>query len=549
MTTSPTDRIASATPGEKVPSIEQTLRRLFLTVFLRGRSSRGLQQSAAPRSLGRKLAFVLFFYAFFGVFATALIGQPVFALAVYLHGMSFIFLAMFVAGSAGEVLFNREEADILMHRPVTAGQLLRAKISVMAKVSLWLAGAFNLTGFLVGMAARDGGWPFPLVHILSLIIEILFCAGAVVMGYQLCLRWFGRDRVEGWMTTAQVLVSITFVVGGQLVPRVIMRNHGQIEISSDRWWALLVPPAWFAGLDDALAGWGSTRSWLLAGTGIAATLMVCWFALSKLAGDYGAGLQALSESPATVAGGRQRNNWVNRLTEFPPLCWILREPAARATFILVGAYLLRDRDVKLRVFPGLAPILVVPIIFLFQDRGGLGGGSFGLAFAGSYVGLIPLMSLSLLRYSQQWQATDMFRMAPVSGPAPFCRGVRWAVHCFLTLPMLLCFTVILHVMSARWENIFLMLPGIIALPVYALIPCLGGKAMPLSVPPEEGRSASRGASFLGAIFVSMALSGVALLAWNYNVFVWLIVIEAAVVLLITVFLGRAVKAARWPAID
>ena len=47
----------------------RTLRRLFLTLFLRGRSSRGLQKDAAPKSVGSKLGLTLAFYALFGLFA------------------------------------------------------------------------------------------------------------------------------------------------------------------------------------------------------------------------------------------------------------------------------------------------------------------------------------------------------------------------------------------------------------------------------------------------------------------------------------------------
>src|SRR6516164_5844648 len=110
---------ANAAPPAPVPS--RVLRRLFLTVFLRGRSSRGLQKESAPRSVGSKLAVTLMFYGFFGLFAFFFVRQPVFALSVYLHGMTFVFVGMFVAASGGEVLFNKEEADILLHRPVTPG--------------------------------------------------------------------------------------------------------------------------------------------------------------------------------------------------------------------------------------------------------------------------------------------------------------------------------------------------------------------------------------------------------------------------------------------
>src|SRR2546429_6077094 len=133
-------------------SPERTLRRLFLTLFLRGRTSRGLRKEGAPKSVGSKLALTLLIYALVGLVSLAFLNQPVFALSLYLHSMTLVFLGMFIAASSGEVLFNKEEADILMHRPVTSRDLLWAKIGVLVQVSLWLAGAFNLAGFLIGVA-------------------------------------------------------------------------------------------------------------------------------------------------------------------------------------------------------------------------------------------------------------------------------------------------------------------------------------------------------------------------------------------------------------
>lgn len=99
-------------------SPEQTLRRLFLTLFLRGRGARGLQKSGVPKSVASKLTWALVIYALVGCIALSLVRQPTFVLSIYLHAMTFVFLGMFIAASSGEVLFNKEEADILMHRPI-----------------------------------------------------------------------------------------------------------------------------------------------------------------------------------------------------------------------------------------------------------------------------------------------------------------------------------------------------------------------------------------------------------------------------------------------
>lgn len=539
-------------PRAAAPSPEKTLRRLFLTLFLRGRSSRGLRKETAPGSIGRKLALTLLFYGLFGLFACFFLRQTVFALSVYLHAMTFVFLGMFVAASAGEVLFNKEEADILLHRPITPRALLWAKVGVLVQVSLCLAGAFNLTGFFVGLGASDGGWIFPIAHAFSTALEALFCAGCVVLVYQLCLRWFGRERLDGLMTTAQVLIAVAAVVAGQILPRVMFRFDKVISVSAASWWVGLLPPAWFAGFDDAVAGSGAGASWALAAVGLAVAAAVLWLAFGKLAADYETGLQILQETLPTGPKEGARRRWIHLLVSVPPLRWWLRDSVTRASFLLSAAYLFRDRDVKLRVYPGIAPMLVMPIIFLLQDRNRNGtspDGGFGIAFAGAFLGLIPILGLNLLQYSQQWQAADLFHAAPLAGPGPLCHGARRAVMVILTLPPLILLGLFAWLTRDESSRLLMLLPGIITLPVYALVPCLGGKAVPLSQPGEEAKAAGRGLSMIGTMFVSMIVAGLANWSWSGGWFKWLLLFEGAVATGAYFAMRASLVAARWKSVD
>ena len=82
----------------------------------------------------------------------------------------------------------------------------------------------------------------------------------------------------------------------------------------------------------------------------------------------------------------------------------------RASFLLTAAYLVRDRDVKLRIFPGIAPMLVLPLMLLLPTRHHSDMGGFPVAMCGAYVGLVPMLALVMLQFSQQWQASDVFRV-------------------------------------------------------------------------------------------------------------------------------------------
>jgi ABC-2 type transport system permease protein len=523
----------SPAPSSAMPAAlqQKALRKLFLTLFLRGRSSRGLKKQTVPKSVAQKLWLTLLAYAAFGLFTLGFMGQPVFALSIYLHAMTFVFLGLFIGSSAGEILFNKDEADILLHRPINPGALLWAKIRVLVEVSLWLAFALNLVGFGVGFFAAKNRWLYPIAHLISITLQAVFCTGCVVMVYQLCLRWSGRERLDGLMTTAQIVVSVAMVLAGQILPQVMFRGHRFHSFDAKSWWIALLPPAWFAGFDDALAGSGTKVSWILAAAALVITALVAWIAFGKLAQDYESGLQKLNEGFSSSTRKRTARRWIDRLTDLPPIRWWLRDPVSRASFMLTAAYLTRDREMKLRLYPSIAPILVLPfIIFLHQNghQHDTSVGGFSVAFAGAYAGLVPLLAINLLQYSQQWQASDIFRAAPMRGPASLCNGARRAVLCILALPPLAMFGLIVYMAHHQGSELLLLIPGIILLPIYTLIPSLRGEAVPLSRPSEEAKSASRGLEVMAVVVVSVVISLLASLALSVGLFWWFVLGETII---------------------
>lgn len=528
-----------------IPSTSRTLRKLFLTLFLRGRSARNLQANKAPGSISSKLGLALLFYFAFGCLSFSFIHQSLLALSIYLHGMTLVFVGMFVASSTGEVLFNVHESEILLHRPVTPRELLWAKVTVLIQVSIWLAGAFNLAGLLAGTFVGDGGWTYIPAHAASTILQALFCTGFVVLGYQICLRMFGRERLNNVMTTVQVIVAIAAVMGGQIAPQVL-GHADKIQLTVSSWWITLLPPAWFAGLDDAIAGSHALSSTILGLVAIVATATVVYLAFIKLAQDYETSLQLLGESssPRNVTRTGRRLSWFIDKT---PLRWWLRDSVSRASFLLTTAYLLRDRETKLRIYPGLAPMLAVPIILIFNGshagRASMGG--FGAAFCGMYVGIIPLLALGMLKYSQQWQAADLFRYAPMVGPKPICDGTRRAVLCILTVPMVIMFATIIWLLGHDTSQLLLLLPGMIAIPVYALIPCMGGEAVPFSQPAEEAKSANRGLNMIFVMLISFALAGLAQFAMTGGWFKMFLAIETIICIVIYIVMRIMLKNTRW----
>jgi hypothetical protein len=550
----------------KIPSPDKTLRRLFLTVFLRGQSARGLTKETAPKSVASKMWLMLLIYGVMGLFSLFFARQPVLALSVYLHAMSFLMLGMFIATSAGESLFNKEESEILMHRPVTSQMLLRAKATVLIQVTLYFAFAMNLVGLFVGLVASDGGWLYPIAHSISTVAEALFCTSVVVLGYQLCLRWFGRERLDSVMTTLQVLVIVCITIGSQILPRAIIMTKGLSTVNLDAWWMKILPPTWFASLDDAIAGSRSGTSWLLAGVGLGVTALILYIAFGRLASIYETGVQTLNES-RTLPKKQSQFRLGRKLGESFPLKYFLRDSVSQAGFRLVVAYLFRDRDTKLRIYPGIAPMMIMPVMMLFTSgsfssshrelvkQAGAAGSQvldgftgFSVALSGAYVCIVPLMALNMLKYSQQYRASDVFIAAPIRGPGPLIHGARVAVTAILCVPLLMVLAIFIGVTQGA-AALLLILPGAIAMPAYALVPGLFGDITPLSSPQEEAKSASNFPIMMVSLAGSFGLAGLASVTSAMGLLPYFLILEAIVSVVLCIFINAIVAKSSWRIVD
>ncbi|MFC7336145.1 hypothetical protein ACFQY0_03065 [Haloferula chungangensis] len=529
----------------EAPPISKVLRKLYLTLFLRGRGARGLDKDKAPKSIGSKLARSLMLYALIGLTVLFSGKSDLFFLSLQLHGMTLVFLALFVTASAGEVLFSESEPEILLHRPVTAPQLLWAKVRVMVEVSLWLAIAFNLAGLVLGALGPQGNLAFPLVHLLSTLMSALFCCGGIVLVYQLCLRLFGRERLENLMTITQVLLVIAVFCLSQIGPRMMNSLPGELDLTSLPPWMLLLPPAWFAGFDAFLTGQTNMICAALAIVAVGVSVIIPWLAVVRLAGSYQSGLQSLSQARPQKALAAGKQPWIERISRLPLLRDLLRDPLVAAGFRLVLAHLARDRDTKLRFYPGLAPILVMPIVFLIPGAGSMDS-SAGVALAGGYLATLPLLAMNLLQFSSHWQATDLFRYTPMPGPGPLVHGARLAVMSIIAVPALLVLSLAVFLIPGGSTKLVMLLPGIIAMPVYAYLAGAWGKTIPFARPSEEARSAGRGASLVGMMMSSFVISGMAIVASQMGLLPWYLLGEAVFAIGICLLLHKSIDALKWP---
>jgi len=518
-----------------VPPPDKVLRALFWKLLFRGRVAQQMGARKTKRQIG--LGVTLLLYALVG-FLPAMFAFKAdsFAFASVLHGFTFMFASLTLASNAGTMLFMKEEAEILLHRPVTPQQMLRAKCGVLAGFALLLALALNLAGIIAGLWTKGATWRFIPAHLLSLALLMLFSAASIILVYNACLKWFGRERFDNLLATLQSLLAILMILSGQLMPR-LMQLDTLRHLDQAGGWLLALPPMWFGAL-DALLG-GSTLNpatlWLPAALGVLATAVTCWLALEKLGAAYGQGLMNLNESAGTAKDStRPRGRWLAALVQTPPLRWWLRDPVERHAFKLTTAYLVRDREVKLRLYPGLAPLLIMPLFMTFT--GGRGPGAETAAvmlqgFATCFLGMVPMQALMFLRCSEHWRAAAFFHTAPLPHWTPLFHGARKAVLACLTFPVLLLQVVIMCAMQRSLAPLALSLPAILFLPAFSLVSGLMEQWLPLSKPSEEVKNTATGCLMMAvAMLAAGVVGGLASWLWHLGHFRLFLAIEAALML-------------------
>lgn len=513
------------------PSPEKVLRTLFWRLLFRGRAAHNMGMHRSKKQLS--LVFMLVIYALFGALPAGVgLSLDTFVFSSLLHGYTFMFASLSLASNAGTMLFMREESEILLHRPITSQQLLRSKVSVLVGFSLLLALSLNFIGLIVGCWSKGATWRFIPAHLISTVLLMVFSASCIVLVYNMCLKWFGRERLDNLLATLQTLLSVLMIVSSQMVPRMFGSNAMQNLKQLDGW-ALALPPVWFGALDSLLSASTNQQAVILpASIAVVATVFITWLAFGKLSAAYGEGLMALNENTAAPTESNQpRGRWLQSIATMPPFRWWLENPVEKYSFILTMAYITRDREMKLRLYPGIAPMLIMPVVMMFSSSGIKAGIdlSWMQTFAACFIGIVPLQVMMFLQRSEHWHASAIFHMAPLAHWFPLFNGARKTVLGLLTYPILLLQALLMCFIQHSTVPLAMTLPSLIFLPTFSLVPGLIGNWLPLAKPAEEQRDVGTGCIFMAFVMgVSAIIGGLSWYTWSKGWFVPFIVIEAVV---------------------
>ncbi len=461
-------------------------RRLLKVHILLDFRSTKMQSSSRSSSRIPGFLITLIFYGIIGLFAS-LSGMRLFdsfGYSLVSLSVSMVLIAMAVIIEFNEIIINPDDAEILAYRPIDSRTYFWVKmVNLLFYITLFGA-ALNLPPAFVGLAYAEHGPAFPAVYLLVAWLAQVTLASFVIVLYSLLVRWLNYEKLKDVLAYVQVVFSFIVFVGYQFLARLTPHmQHTQVSGI----WIYFAPPAYFAGLIEVLYGSLHPENWILAALGAIFSVAILGFATRNLSLNYAQTIYKLSQTSRVHEKEPERGAvgfWSQLVAP------LLRDPEERVGYNLVSKYIRRNRNMRMRIFPAFAMPLAVLGMFIMD---GEIVDPFLQPNVPTFMAFIFLIYLVVFFYqiiptSDHWQASWIFRVAPVSDYSKIYRGAMKALVLKYVTPYFILIFAVLSTQMAVQHAFLLAILNYVIFVAYTVALTALARDLPLSKRFERGQS-------------------------------------------------------------
>lgn len=374
----------------------------------------------------------LMMYAFMGfilMMSLVIKINIMYQLTAYFGAFMFFILTVFISDFSS-VLLDVKDKNLIGSKGISLKTVNAAKLTHVFIYMMYLTMA--LGGFGIIIAFRYG-IVFGIVFILDIILIDLFMVMITALVYFVTLKFFDGEKLKDMINAVQIILSLTMVVGAQIVPRLF--SVIDLEITySPKIYHYLFPPMWFAAPLEMIDSGVITFPFIL--MSILAVVMpiasiIIYF---KLAPSFEKYLQKLNNNIYKRRGNKEKLSVkIGKI--------ICRNREERVFFNFVNSIIGSERSFKLKVYPSLGLAIVFPFIFMMMNvyeftsimewKNSMASSK---SFISLYAATLMLPNiLVLLRYSEMYKGGWIYITTPIKNTAPIFKGtIKAVVYKFVT---------------------------------------------------------------------------------------------------------------------
>lgn len=310
------------------------------------------------------LRIVLAMYVFISLFiSVAIYSEFPFLFSMMLfHAYVIFMMAMVLITDFSSVVLDTTDNQIILPKPVDGKTLFMARqVHILLYLLLFTTAMTFIPLISIGIKF---GLLTALVSLVTVFLCVLLAVFATYYFYLLALRFSSEKRVKDIITWFQIVLTVFFAIGYQLILRFIDLDDisGSFELS---WYSWLLPPVWMSYTVEAvhLLNFDSIHLLMIL-LAFCVPVLLYWVLTKYLSPGFAATLSSLNAEhnakpqSSSIPG---RSGWAEKLSPF-----FTREPIGKAGFENTWKITSRDKSFKLHFYPSLAYIFVFIFIFVFN---------------------------------------------------------------------------------------------------------------------------------------------------------------------------------------
>ena len=331
------------------------------------------------------------------------------------------------------VLLDTTEKSFYGALPIGKNEISTAKNIHIAYYIGTIAASMMLPSVVVGFISK--GILYGLVFTLVSIVIVVVCLHLAGVIYYLLLKVFSGEKLKDILSGFQIFMTIAIVLSYQIVPRVISIagfSKGQITYSP---FYFLLPSAWFSAILESLFGAGGLwYIYVLAGITVPAVILLEVLYRKKVMPEFEGELDKLTETA-------KENKSLSPFSKL--MCKLLSKDEQENAFMkLVLIQVSRNRDMKLKLYPQLANVFILPIIMVLPQITGEKGftgfienlrqGRWGLALL-YFTGLTSASIYMIIGQTENPESIMFYQILPIENLSKCIRaGVKVVLFRYLT---------------------------------------------------------------------------------------------------------------------
>ncbi|WLR57938.1 hypothetical protein [Guptibacillus hwajinpoensis] len=373
----------------------------------------------------------LWFYAFIGLTLIPILffgDNFMFQMSLIFGVLMFLIMTAMISDFSS-VLLDVRDQTVIGTRPVDRRTISAARAVHVTIYLFFLTAAIVAVPLIVG--TFQYGILFGVLFVVTVFFSDLLIVALTALLYYIILKFFGGERLRDVINYVQIGLSITIVVGYQVLARAF--EFAGLEVGfSPTWWNLFLPPVWFgAPFAVVLNGASGAYYYIFIALAILIPLTALWLYLSLLP-TFEKNLLKLIDQ--TGPSKKRTFKGMERLASF-----ITRSREEHAFYQFAGRMLKNERDLKLKIYPSLGFAMIFPFVFLYNSYSA--GQSFeALASGNSYLTIYASMMMVpgiviMLQYSSKSKGSWIYHVTPIQNSGVIIKGTLKAFLLRLFAPV------------------------------------------------------------------------------------------------------------------